>query len=495
MGIRLKSAILPAGIILYWGCYGIFYPHFYSTQDERVYLAKAHAVSQGNLFPENLDRSSLWMERYPSGQALLLSAFLQVGYSSVYLLNPTFLTLLVLILAALLEKNGVPRYFALLALFHPAFLLFSRTLLSDIPAAFFFLLALWLLLSLRQAYFFGAFALGFTVSLRVAMLPFASLCLLYVLWKLSTIRNAGQILGGFALGALPFFFYLYQSNFLSSYVASDVPQISLGNFFPHLAIYFLGLNTIYPLMFILGIIPRYREAFFFKTICLAALLFFPFFMLADPGDKTLLTLLILCQRFFLFIMGPLLIGYSLFLSRKLITNEQRFLPLILLLAVGAFGGSFLHQRMLDQNKSIHDAIYAYTPPGSILIVDDSAQELILNMFGERIIVETGEREPFQAERRALQEIFHEIDSFRSDAIFLIDWDRGDQTQWNAGKAILERYQSEEIVNQSNEGRILPEFITSRYRGGYLRIFRILPKYGEEIPPRTRSDKDNPWEGC
>lgn len=477
----VKPYLLPAGIILYWICYGTFYPEFYSIQDERAYLAKAHSLSQGYVFPENAENEASWIDRYPPGQALLLSGLLKIGYHSIYLLNPVFLTLIAFILAALLEENGVPRYFAVLALFHPAMLLFSRTLMSDIPAAFFFLLAVWLLLYRHNTLFLGAFALGFTVSLRVAMTPFAGLGLLYVLWQQKESQAGVKILAGFFLGIIPFFYYIYQSSFFSAYAISDVPRISLWNFFPHVAIYLLALNVIYPFLFVLGVMPRYKGDLFLKTTCVLALLFFPFFG-RHPFDD-LITALIIDQRFFLFTISPLLVGYSLFLKRTLITNEIRFLAVLIILVVGSFAASLLHQEALKQNKALNTVIYENTTAGSLLITDDSVEELILDIFGQRKVLNTGERDVEQSKDQALHETFRQINAFGSGKIFLVYLDRGGE-RWRDGDSILAHYRSKEVANyrggwHSGILRTLFALTANHYHAGHLRIFQILPERADE----------------
>ena len=477
----VKPYLLPAGIILYWICYGTFYPEFYSIQDERAYLAKAYSLSQGYLFPDNADTGAAWIDRYPPGQALLLCGLLKISYHSIYLLNPVFLTLIAFVLATLLEENGAPRYFAVLALFHPAMLLFSRTLMSDIPAAFFFLLAVWLLLYRHDLLVLGAFALGFTISLRVALVPFAGLGILYILWQQKEFHSRVKIFAGFVLGVVPFFYYMYQSDFFSAYAVSDVPRISLWNFFPHVGIYLLGLNLIYPFLFILGVIPRYKEDLFLKTTCVVALLFFPFFG-RHPFDD-LITALIIDQRFFLFTISPLLIGYALFLKRTLITTEIRFLAVLVILVVGSFAASLLHQEALKQNKALNSIIYENTTAGSLLVTDDSVEELILDIFGERKVLNTGERNVEQSKGQALHEIFQQINAFGSEKIFLVYLDRGGE-KWREGDAILAHYRSKEVASyrggwHSEILRTLFAFTANHYHSGHLRVFQILPERADE----------------
>lgn len=415
---RIKDYFLPVGIFFFWICYLIYYPNFYAFIDEQIYLEKAYQLSQG-VFSQGETSESLDVnidERYPPGQSILIAILLNFGYKYIFLLNPFLLTLTTLILARMMMHYSIPDYFALLVLFHPTMFILSRTIMSDIPAAFFFLLSVWILFFRKKAHFVGAAALGFCISLRVAMIPFSGLCIVYALFQQrNNLRHVLQILAGFFLGIIPFLIYIYQANIFSSTVyGNEMP--SMGNVIPHAAAYFISLNLIYPLMFILGIFPRYKNGWLLKSICVMAFVFFPFFLLTRFSNLSIE--LVLNQRYLIFVIGLLLIGYSQFLSKKIITNEIRFSFVFLSLVVGAFVISSMHQAYLNQNYTFHKVIYKHTTEGSLIIVDDRSYELIQSVFGDRKIINT---ELVQSN----EQVFRQIELFLPGEVYLINLDRRD----------------------------------------------------------------------
>jgi len=459
-----KNHIFPTGIVIFWICYGIYYPNFYSIEDERIYLEKAYHISQGSFFSEDIDNYlDISINKYPPGQPILLSFFLKIGYRYIFLLNPLLLTLLTIILSIILRKNAIPNYFALLILFHPAMFIFSRTIMSDIPAAFFFMLAIWLLLYHKNLHFFGAFALGFTNSLRLAIFPFSGIFLLYVIWQQKNNgRKLCEILFGYFLGIIPFLYYIYQVNIFSPTVyAFDIGTfISMEGVLSNAFIYLLSLNLIYPLMFILGIISRYKKETLLKCICIIALFFFPFFYGYPPfyfyPSKDNFISLVLNQRYFLFVISPLFVGYSYFLSRKVITNEKRFLVIFLLMIIGASVISYVHQNVLNQQYDFHEVIHNHTTEDSLLITNEGTTELIQILFGKRRILNTDFiRNP--------EDILRQVELFQPGDVFLIYLDRKDGKEFIDRRlliAVLEYFQYQEIVHFQ--------------KGWDLKIYRIKP---------------------
>ena len=435
----VSTRLLPIGIVVYALLFLGFYPTFYASQDERIYLAKAFSLSQGELFHSAPPPGEMWIDKYPPGQALLLTAAMQIGDWAIALVNPLALVLATLILAAILRKRAVPEYFALLLLFHPAMFLFARTIMADVTSAFAFLLAFWLLLEERRAWLWGALALGFTVSLRVAMLLFAVFGLVWVIWREREATVLWKIGLGFALGAAPFLYYLRQSQLMSGY-AHDVDSISAANIAPHAALYFASLNIIFPAMFLIGMIQRYRGELFPKLTAALALMFFPMFT-RHPGEG--LELVVLVQRYFLFVIGPLLIGYSLFLKERVLVDTRRFLALGALLLAAGVALSAAHQDVLNRNAAFHKTIYEHTTSGSLLITDDRTVELIQDAAGRRLALNT-------ELMKTVEDVARRIDAAGSRDVFLIYMRREPGEQWPLGDAILERYEWTSVVNRTDK---------------------------------------------
>lgn len=433
--------MLAVGLVAYAALIWVGYPDFYSIQDERAYLARAVTLSAADA---GFDGAAVpGFDKYPPGQGFLLAMAMWVGPDAIHAVNPIALILLAVVAAAVFREREIPEYFALLVVFHPALFLFSRTLMADLPAAAVFLTGLRLLVDRRRLWFPGALLLSLATGLRVAMAPFAGVALLWIAWHERESRVRAWLAAGFALGLAPLVYQLWVSSFFAGY-AYDVGSTSLANVLPNSFRYVLSLSLIYPLMLMFGLVQRYRRDRLLKALCLLALVFFPAFP-GYMGGGDAATRLVLAQRYFLFVIPLLLIGYSQLLHRRVLTSRLRAgVGLVAAFAACAVITA-AHQEVLARNRSAHEAIYAATSTGALLVTDDRTAELIRPGADPRRHLNT--------EGREMEELLQAIDRAADVEVFFVELLREPGDQWPAGGALRQRYRTALVDSRDGEWRL------------------------------------------
>jgi hypothetical protein len=160
-------AIAAAAIVAF-----VFLPTSFTNNDEYYYAGQAYTLTQGRLAPALGDPLLLPEEtpeqafRYPVAWPAALAAGRVVGIPGMYVVALIAHLLGGAAAARLLVRRGVPSAFAAAYLFHPVCWIYSRTLLSDVPATAMLLFAMdaW---ENRKDVSAGA-SLGFAAGMRLA---------------------------------------------------------------------------------------------------------------------------------------------------------------------------------------------------------------------------------------------------------------------------------------------------------------------------------------
>ena len=153
---------------------------------------------------------------------------------------------------------------------------------------------------------------------------------------------------------------------------------------------------------------------------------------------------VLYQRLFLFVVGPILIGYAIILSRTILTSEIRFLPVMVLLAIGGVAIARAHQDRLTQYHAWHQVIYAQTSDGTLLITDDETNKLVpAGVVGRRETLNTDEI-------GSLTELFDRIESADTRDVFLISLTNDEGVRSEHAERILAHYPFVPVVQGLDE---------------------------------------------
>ncbi len=256
-----KVWLLVAGVVLYTLTFLALYPRTTAIVDEDAYLTESFLLRTGRLSYEGSGIPAPHMtvasdgrlsSKYPPGTSLFLLPFTLFGWRAVFV-SGLLLALAGTALFGLILKRLAPEAdpaWALLYLFHPAVVLFSRTIMSDLLAATLVLAAFYCLLRRGGWLLAAGLVLGLACLVRYSNAVFVPVFLLLAVRPAgSRLRSALLLLAGFApLAGLiaAYNAYAYGSPF-------SFPMYLTGHFspayFPHNAWYYgTALMILYPLM-------------------------------------------------------------------------------------------------------------------------------------------------------------------------------------------------------------------------------------------------------
>jgi len=165
------AAIIAAALVAL-----VFLPQSFTNNDEYYYAGQAYVLSKGRVTPRAGDPLPVPGEipaqafRYPVAWPAVLAPARLVSIRATYVVVLLVHLLGGAIVARMLVRRGARSALAAAYLFHPVFWLYSRTLLSDLPATVALLVAMDAWENRRQGVAAGA--LGFASASRLANAAF-----------------------------------------------------------------------------------------------------------------------------------------------------------------------------------------------------------------------------------------------------------------------------------------------------------------------------------
>lgn len=395
--------ILTIALAVFFGLFLWFFPPFYGFRDEGIYLGMADALRHGKIFislaeyPVSITVEALARTApfYPLGNSVLLIPFLHLGWKTVFASGLILHFIGFAFFARLAKQFNAANPVTLLSyLFFPAFVFFSRTVMSDIPSLVCFLGAYVFYFKTKRNNALAGFLFGLSLFFRVAnvimILPFI----------LGGIRNAIKTKKG--LGLLAFFAGLmplallaaaynaqvYGAPWLTGYseVFTGVRSFDVSFLRANLLHYLFSLNFAYPFMLLVFLLDARMRRVEILTLLLLHFLFFGFYYFHDSFPGKIPTF-VFGNRFFFPVMPFLILSYGSALNGLLIkVPAARKVLLALLLAtftVSSFVIHAAHQRALRDQAAAAELIYTATPEGSILIYEGAVAELLQRFLGVR----------------------------------------------------------------------------------------------------------------
>lgn len=395
--------LLPVAAVLYTLLFALFWPQSYTTMDEADYMGMAYVVRQGTFYPDVAGVQVItafpvgqhMVSKYPPGMFVLLALFSLPGWSFALAANLVIHLLTFYVVALILRRIQVPAALALLYLFHPTAVIYSRTAMSDLPTGLCLAAAFYLLLCRRFALCGGfiGLALLFRNANAVALPVFVVGSFFAVMhakethgmraWFLPLMPRLKQA-GAVVLGALPGLTLLLWytavvqggSSGLSSYSGGG---FNLANFLPMFATYALRLSIIYPLMLAAPLLYRGEGRLTLAMITSAFVLLYSFWYFTDATGSPLESFVI-GLRFMLAVLPLFLVAYAWVLwdmATRWQKRRHHIRPaalmqiaggaVLLFLIIGSTGIHFMHDRKLGEMVRTRTAILRIVPPGQPLV--------------------------------------------------------------------------------------------------------------------------------
>jgi hypothetical protein len=411
-GVRENEVSFPAEILfqiflvlIFFLFFFFFFPPTYAISDESIYFSMAHVLSQGMLFP---DQSSYFVPSTiqgtghrvsypPLGWPILLAPLSKLSWHYFFLLPLALHLIGFYYFRKILNLMGIDTVFSFLYLFFPTFIFHSRTLMSDLPAAVFFLIGFYYSIQDdKRPLILAGICFGISVWIR-----YASLVVIFPLIAILLLRNFQKtiyLLCGFTpfIILLAAYNYLAWGNpFLTGYDRIGVPvatSLSFDYFLEHFPKYFLILNIIYPLMGIsLLFYKGKRRIEIYSCVCVL-LLFYSARFWFDSGTNVIETA-IKSLRFLLPIIPLLLLCYLYYLDvyvfDRMNSTKKWGIAIVSAICLSgiAFGIHHKHQEYLKRQKHFSDLIYKNTPQDSSIIANMEIIEMLQTVWGKRHIIE------------------------------------------------------------------------------------------------------------
>jgi len=371
--ILLISAIIFILVFLF------FYPKFYYFPDEHQYLRNSY------LFANNYLKifDPLKAYGYPAFKDFFVSKYV-IGPSILFLpltlinWQLSFLTGLLLHLASfyifilILRELKINEIFSLLFLFFPAFVFFSRTLMSETASVLFILLGFYYWLKNKS--FLSGIIFGFSIFLRLTnILIFVP----FLLFSLRDFNKTSKAIAGFLILATAFVFFNFQifETIFPSYSFLDAQNLwNFVNIPFKFIMFIITTNILYPLMFLVFFFYKGKFSLEMKTATILMLVFYlPYY---GQPFKLSISDFFTGIRYWIPIIPFFLISYAKFLHDnihkfKLSELHLKFavIGMILILITGTVVISFQHSKITNDRFEVFEEIYSKTNENSLIISD------------------------------------------------------------------------------------------------------------------------------
>lgn len=424
-----KKYFLLAAATSFIIIYLLFYPTFYTFVDENEYLRGSYLLSQSKIilrepykqyrylpFTEPCDNDKPcfsemhYSNKYPPGMFLLLLPFTIISWKLGFILSLIAHIASFYLLVKILRKLNINEYFALLYLFFPGIVFFSRTMMSELASIFFILLSFYFYIkeNKKDKIMAGIFT-GAAILIRYTnVIFFIALSIAIFLRGLKEAKwrfNLGNILNKFAADYLLFLFsfipflilllfynkYAYNGflNFGYTLKTSGIGVVLFKSFYTYFK-YIGALLVIYPLMLLA---PIFYKGKYKLEIILSTYLFLIVFGMQDLFHYDILKNLIIGPRYMFPVLPLMLIAYFEILSNIMDRSINRlklktwfsanlfiiFIVMVLfVLSIIITNAQYNYSSNLG---SIKDTIYNTLPSGSVIYGELFEMMFINEHFG------------------------------------------------------------------------------------------------------------------
>lgn len=404
MNKTLETRILIASVLFYVACYLFFYPPIYAFRDEASYLTMSYLYRHGQIgvdllqFPLTmtvLSKGRMVCD-YPPGQSLFLSLFTWLHWRVGFLAGLTAHLVGFFFFCKLLKRFGVSTFFAILYLFFPSFVFFSRTIMSDIPS---------MTLLLAAYYFYDSYKIqnkalsgtlfGISLFFRLSNVIPAAVFGLFLTFRSLRQRQWRPWLAFSIPIAIAFLLQGYWNNlvFGSPFSSGRAPEYTglilfSWNFIGGQLMHYLpSLLIMYPFMLLSPLLATKTRTPESLCAILAVFLLYGFYYFHDTFARPLWTS-IFGIRFLFPILPFFLLYYSEAMERLLkkcsFSIKTAFqTSLVVILLVSNFAVNMKHQRVLAHQAELKDLIYENTESDATIIYDLNTLELLQGIWGKR----------------------------------------------------------------------------------------------------------------
>lgn len=367
------------------------YPKMYSFLDEAGYMGMSYTLKKWTIypdeahlkFPQSFFNGTHVVFKHPFGWPLFLIPFTPLKGKIIFVGTIFYFIIGYVFFLKILKTFEIPIYYSFIYLFYPPFVIYSRTIMSDLPSGAFVLISLYSLLRNKNSYYFVAgFLIGISISIR-----YPNIFFLFVFSLSLFLKNKSASLL-YLLGAFPWGISIILYNyFCYNSIFGDLAHTGFFTkrvFFDYFLHYLLSLFLLYPFF---PLSPLFgKKPFRYETIAVSAIfvIFYSFWYFYQKRDNFFETL-IMGPRFIIPIMFLLIPYYPLVLERtfSLFGKGVRSIlktafPLVLIITSLII--SLKHQKFTIKQREFRDFIIENTPQSEILVLLSNTSELLQSFW-------------------------------------------------------------------------------------------------------------------
>jgi hypothetical protein len=335
------------------------------------------------------------LPQYPPGMSIILAGVSLLSWKAAFATGLLFLLATFAIVAAILRRVGVSPLLALLYLFYPTLVVYSRTVMTDLPSGTLIAAAFLALLYRRPA--LAGFLAGASLLLRtpnaaaVALLAAGALADSWA--ERRDVRRALSVAALVVAGSLPWVaasawyqFVVQQGAVTKGYVGSNLALSHIAGTLPR---YVISLGLLLPAMLLTPPFFRRQGRFALLALTYGYVLMYSLSYYTDFASTPLETLVV-SQRYVQAVVPLFLVAYATALSALMAKRggtgafARAVVPAgVVLLALGAVGIHARHQRYLHTLTAVRDRVLAAAAPGDVLFCNLNVGKLMHPAFGKR----------------------------------------------------------------------------------------------------------------
>ncbi len=373
--------MLIAAFLVFTIVFFVYYPPTCAIVDESAYLCGAYAIQHGTVFYDQAGINQEHMSsqvnghqisRYPPGNSFLMVPFALIRWHAVFIRGWLLVVIGFFLMALILRFYRLPEAYAILLLFHPTVLLYSRTVMSDLPAMVLVLAGMYAWIRKKPLWAGLIFGLSAGIRYPIIIVPLTIVAL--ALAK-KEIFPALAMTAGMIIGMLPLVIYNLNGfgtvwGGVTGYGTTFAFQNLPGTLFK----FIVPLLIIYPGMLIAFFFWRSSDRWTWWLPALATVVFYSFQgYFDDTGNRW--ADLVMSLRYLLPVI-PLILLPAIGTVSRWSWSSRALTPVVALLMIIAVLLSRRHQDFLREEQGYQDRFYAATEDAVFVLGNKEIGEMI-----------------------------------------------------------------------------------------------------------------------
>ena len=393
----MKKPLL-IGLFLYTAGFYRFYPPICGIEDEQGFVNQTIFWSKGSVSAEGAMLSPLLGDlieidgkhvpmRHPGRSLITLPFYLIGGYHAIFISGYMIHVIMVLSGARILGQLKYSENWALLLLFHPTLLIYSRTIMADASAGICLLIPVYVFAKSGRLTTRELITAGLGVSLASVMRHHAASALPAVAMA-AYLRNKSfqsmmVVLIASAIGALPLIgFNLTLYGTIADPYSSSRGVFHIDYLKDQIPFYLTALSIFWPMMGFAVICVRGPIKHITSGICLTFLLMLGCYYFHDTGNSQIQTM-VLGLRLMQVSLPSWIIAYVVVLDswiKPKFQNHRMMMMIQSLFLTGMTIMTFMifqaHQNQLKEYENKRQALIQSVPSKSFILVEGMMPKLV-----------------------------------------------------------------------------------------------------------------------